>query len=112
VTASKRGKNSPKLVNKEDNQSDKPYHARAMSWAQRLKRVFNIDISECEKCQKHSVTIIACVIDTVIIQKILAHLDKINPVSTQATLLPPLRAPPDEQHDKDFAVQRDFDFGA
>ena len=35
VTASQRGKNSPKLVNQEDRQSDKPYHARAMSWAQR-----------------------------------------------------------------------------
>lgn len=31
VTASQRGKNSPKLVNKEDSQSDKPYHARSMS---------------------------------------------------------------------------------
>jgi len=112
VTVSQRGKNSPKLVRKKDSQSDKPYHARCMTWAQRLKRVFNIDITECEKCQKHNVTIIACVIDTVIIQKILAHLDKTNPVSTQATLLPSLRAPPDEQHDKDFAVQRDFDFGA
>jgi hypothetical protein len=45
--------------------SDKPYHARSMTWlagtAQRLKRVFNIDITECEKCQKHNVTIIACI---------------------------------------------------
>lgn len=40
----KGGKNSPKLANKEEgNQSDKPYHARGMSWAQRLRRVFNID---------------------------------------------------------------------
>jgi hypothetical protein len=114
VTASKRGKNSPKLVNKEDNQSDKPYHARAMSWlagtAQRLKRVFNIDISECEKCQKHNVTIIACIIDTVVVQKILAHMDKTHPSSEQVTQLPPLRAPPDEEHD--FNIQRDFNFGA
>jgi hypothetical protein len=44
VTASKRGKNSLKLINKEDSQSDKQYHARGMTWAQRLKRVFNIDI--------------------------------------------------------------------
>ncbi|MGB3725097.1 MAG: IS91 family transposase, partial [Glaciecola sp.] len=67
MTASQRGKNSPKLVNQEDRQSDKPYHARAMSWlagtAQRLRRVFNIDITECEKCQKHNVSIIACIID-------------------------------------------------
>lgn len=25
--------------------TDKPYHARSMSWAQRLKRVLNIDIT-------------------------------------------------------------------
>jgi hypothetical protein len=34
VTASQRGKNSPKLNNQENSQSDKPYHARSMSWAQ------------------------------------------------------------------------------
>jgi hypothetical protein len=37
-----------------------------MSCAQRpvtgaVKRVFNIDISKCEKCQKRDVTIIACI---------------------------------------------------
>jgi len=87
-----------------------------MSWlagtAQRLKRVFNIDITECEKCQKHNVTIIACIIDTRVIQKILAHLNKKYPNSTPATLLPPLRAPPDEKSANDFNVQRDFNFGA
>jgi hypothetical protein len=35
VTASQRGKNSPKLANEENKQLDKPYQARAMSWAQR-----------------------------------------------------------------------------
>jgi hypothetical protein len=59
-------------ANKEDNQSIKSYHARGMSWlagtAQRpvtgeLERVFNIDITECEKCEKHNVSIIACIID-------------------------------------------------
>jgi hypothetical protein len=34
VTVSKRGKNSPKHINKEDSQSDKPHHARVMTWAQ------------------------------------------------------------------------------
>jgi hypothetical protein len=69
VTASQRGKNSPKLNNQEKSQSDKPYHARSMSWAQRLKGVFNIDITECEKCQKHNVTIISCITQSAIIQK-------------------------------------------
>jgi hypothetical protein len=83
-----------------------------MSWAQRLKRVFNIDITQCEKCEKHNVSIIASIIDTHVIQKILAHLDKKYPTSTQSTLLPPLRAPPDEDHADEFNIQRDFNFGA
>jgi hypothetical protein len=111
VTASQRGKNSPKLVNEEGRQLDKPYHARGMSWAQRLKRVFNIDITECEKCQNHNVTIIACIIDPLVIQKILVHLDLTYPNSEKLTQLPELRAPPETDHD-DFTVQRDFDFGA
>ena len=116
MTASQRGKNSPKLANEENKQFDKPYQARAVSWlagtAQRLKRVFNINITECEKCQKHNVTIIARIIDTGVIQKILAHLDKNYPRSKQTPILPPLRAPPDEQHANDFKIQRDFNFGA
>jgi len=112
VTASQRGKNSPKLNNKENSQSDKPYHARSMTWAQRLKRVFNIDITECEKCEDHNVSIIACIIDVHVIQKILNHLDKKYPRSAQPTQLPPLRAPPEAQYAGDFTIQRDFNFGA
>ena len=116
MTASQRGKNSPKLVNIEDGQSNKPYHAREMTWlagtAQRLKRVFNIDITECEQCQKHNVTIIACIIDPLVIQKILAHLDKTYSSSEQVAQLPPLRAPPDKHKDNDYAIQRGFNFGA
>ena len=58
VTASQRGKNSPKLA-KNAESSGTSYHARSMSWAQRLKRVFNIDITECEACEKTNVKIIA-----------------------------------------------------
>jgi hypothetical protein len=87
-----------------------------MSWlaetAQRLKRVFNIDINECEKCEKHNVSIIACIIDIHVIQKILAHLDKKYPTSTPRTLLPPLRAPPDAHYANDFTIQRGFNFDA
>lgn len=64
VTASQRGKNSPRLA-EHLKDSDKPYHARSMSWlagtAQRLKRVFNIDITECESCEKTNVKIITCI---------------------------------------------------
>ena len=35
-----------------------------------------------------------------------------TPPYVNEALLPPLRAPPDEQYDEDFTVQRNFDFGA
>ena len=65
-----------------------------MSWARRLKRVFGIDINECEKC-KGPVRIIACIEDPVVIEKILNHLKtkEVNPTSS-ITRLPPPRAPP------------------
>ena len=63
-----------------------------MTWAQRLKRVFNIDIETCEKC-KGPVKIIACVEDPAVIEKILRHLrEKSN--SNNCAKLPPERAPP------------------
>lgn len=66
--------------------------------------VFNIDITECEQCQKLNVTIIACITDVFAINKILAHLAKKYPLSVQTkTLLPPLRAPPDTE-------QQNFDW--
>ena len=48
-----------------------------MSWAQRLKRVFNIDIDieVCDRCGG-SVNVIACIDDQDVIDSILAHLRK------------------------------------
>jgi transcription elongation factor Elf1 len=46
----------------------------AMTWAQRLKRVFNIDIVVCGRCGG-SVRVIACTEDQDVINRILAHLD-------------------------------------
>ena len=64
-----------------------------MTWAKRLKRVFNIDIETCSECGG-DVRIIACIEDPVVIQKILTHLD--NTASSAATaLLPDCRASPD-----------------
>jgi hypothetical protein len=48
---------------------------RAMSWAQRLKRVFRIDIGQCERCGG-KVRIIASVEDPAVIGRILAHLEQ------------------------------------
>ncbi len=45
-----------------------------MTWAQRLKRVFEIDIETCPACGG-AVRIIACIEDPDIIEKILTHLD-------------------------------------
>ena len=47
--------------------------AYSMTWAQRLKRVFAIEIEKCEKCGG-SVKIIACIEDADVIEKILQHL--------------------------------------
>ncbi len=46
-----------------------------MSWAQRLKRVFNIDIETCSACGG-AVKVIACIEDPAVIEKILTHLDE------------------------------------
>lgn len=48
---------------------------RAMTWAQRLKRVFRIDIESCERCGG-KVRIIASIEDPQVIGRILAHLEQ------------------------------------
>jgi len=45
----------------------------SMTWAQRLKRVFGIEIETCEKCGGN-VKIIASIEDPDVIEKILKHL--------------------------------------
>jgi hypothetical protein len=50
-----------------------PSKAYTMSWAQRLKRVFAIEIEKCEKCGG-KVKIIASIEDPEVIRKILTHL--------------------------------------
>jgi hypothetical protein len=63
-----------------------------MTWAKRLKRVFNIDIEMCSECAG-DVSIIANIEDPAVIRKILAHLDD-NATSAASGLLPECRAPP------------------
>jgi hypothetical protein len=63
-----------------------------MTWAQRLKRVFNIDVETCSECGG-DVRIIASIEDPAVIQKILAHLDD-NATSATSALLPDCRASP------------------
>ena len=63
-----------------------------MTWAQRLKRVFNIDIETCSKCGG-AVRVIACIEDPVVIDKILTHLDN-KAALAEPVVLPQSRAPP------------------
>ena len=63
-----------------------------MTWAQRLKRVFQIDIETCRKCGG-AVKVIASIEDPAVVRKILAHLDD-NVSSVAPALLPECRAPP------------------
>ncbi len=50
-----------------------PDQVRGRLWAQRLKRVFGIDIETCPACGG-AVKVIACIEDPVVIKRILDHL--------------------------------------
>ena len=65
---------------------------RGMTWAQRLKRVFNIDIEVCDICGK-KVKVIACIEDPAVIKQILEHLKKQMP-ATIKYVIPEGRSPP------------------
>jgi hypothetical protein len=92
VTPARRGRgNRPKATEAGEEQT--PAERRAsMSWAQRLKRVFNIDIETCRECGG-AVKIIACIDDSVVIEKILTHLDE-KDAAAEASRQPRCRAPP------------------
>ena len=93
VTPAKRGKGAMRPVDS-DVVSSIQRHA-AMTWAQRLKRVFNIDIEVCGRCGG-SVRVIACIEDQGVIDRILAHLEtKEQNTPTLPHLAPPTRASPE-----------------
>jgi hypothetical protein len=92
VTPAKRGKGAMRPADS-DVVSSIQRHA-AMTWAQRLKRVFNIDIEVCGHCGG-SVKVIACIDDQDVIHRILAHLRETEKEAPARPLLvPPTRAPP------------------
>ena len=92
VTPAKRGKGAMRPADS-DVVSTIERHV-AMTWAQRLKRVFNIDIEVCSRCGG-SVRVIACIEDQDITDRILTHLES-EEQNTPALphLAPPTRAPP------------------
>ena len=96
VTPAKRGKGAMRPVDS-DVVSSTQRHA-AMTWAQRLKRVFNIHIEVCSPCLG-SGRVIACIEDQDVIDEILAHLrQKEQGTPTLPHLAPPSRAPPEKLH--------------
>jgi hypothetical protein len=92
VTKAARGKGAKPKVSIEGQEQTPAHRHAAMTWAQRLKRVFGIDIETCPACGG-AVRIIACIEDPVVIKKILAHLDR-KDASQQTLLLPEGGAPP------------------
>ena len=79
------------VENSELNRNKKKSYS--MTWAQRLKRVFGIDIEVCLKCGG-KVKVIACIEDPKVIEKILTHLgfDVKSPVPWSP------RGPPQDQY--------------
>ena len=63
-----------------------------MTWAQRLKRVFKIDIEVCDHCGG-AVKVIASIEDPAVIKQIMEHLDRRTEPATPA-FRPFARAPP------------------
>lgn len=91
MTPAKRGKGRTR---KESEEQTPELRHKAMTWAQRLKRVFNIDESICPKCEGEA-KVIACIEDQAVIDKILAHLMKKGALPPAPELLPATRASPD-----------------
>jgi len=86
---SARGKKAEKKERAGEGVEATPRHI-AMTWAQRLKRVFLIDVTVCEHCGG-AVKIIACIEDKLTVRKILAHVESATSLPGQ---LPPARGPP------------------
>jgi len=90
VTPARRGRGNKARVSDE---APTPAERRAsMTWTQRLKRVFNIDIEACRKCGG-AVRIIACIGAPVVIKQILDHLEH-KAETSEPGPLPESRAPP------------------
>ena len=94
VTPAQRGRGRKRRQPTGENWLDKASAERheSMTWMQRLKRVFNIDIEICERCSGQG-KIIACIEDPAVIERILPHLNDKAP-SIGAALLPENRGPP------------------
>ncbi len=92
VTPARRGKELKKAANAQA-RTPAECHA-AMTWAQRLERVFNIDIEVCDRCGG-AARVIACIEEQETIDRILDHLRRREQdAPAQPLLVPHTRAPP------------------
>ena len=94
VTPAKRGRGNK--VKAADEVEDRGADERrgSMGWAQRLKRVFKIDIETGSACGG-AMKVVACIEDPVVIKRILEHLKR-KAKSSEPGALPESRAPPAE----------------
>ena len=92
VTPAKRGRGGRDARAADPEESVPAERRAAMTWAQRLKRVFGIDTETCSACGV-AVQIIACIEDPAVIGKILSYLNS-KAGEPEALLRPPSRAPP------------------
>ena len=104
LTPAKRGKGGERRAQGDSDESTPAERRAAMNWAQRLKRVFGIDIETCPACggalrimPKALAALagqaLACIEDPMVIKKILTHLDR-KDAPQEPGLLPEGRAPP------------------
>jgi hypothetical protein len=91
VTPAKRGKDPAKKSSRNNSQKSLAESRKSLTWAERLKRVFKIDVSVCSRCGGE-VKIVACIEDSDVINKILDHLDAKPP--RPVNHLAKSRAPP------------------
>jgi len=94
ITPAKRGKGSTAKEDANTHVRTPAEQHVAMTWAQRLKRVFGIDMQTCE-CGG-TIKVIACIEDRAVIKRILDHLDKRETKYQQTSQhrQPSSRAPP------------------
>jgi len=93
ITPGRRGKGAQRQASDEVEEDTPAVRRSAMTWAQRLKRVFRIDVETCQACGG-AMKIIASIEDPAVIGKILAHLEQTSP-GGDVMRLPGPRAPPD-----------------
>ncbi len=92
VTPAKRGKKKRCELSSDEEPKTEAEKRASMTWAQRLKRVFNVDIEICSSCGG-SMKVIACIEEPLVIKKILDHIEKKEQAERHDSL-PPSRAPP------------------